>query len=61
MVFLDENGNWLDGSGWADVFERAKITTTGCIESYYHSNKMKRTRHAYQASLASLILLSVLS
>ena len=29
MTFLDAIGNWLDGSGWNNIFERAKITTTG--------------------------------
>ena len=29
MIFLDAAGNWLDGSGWTNIFERAKITTTG--------------------------------
>lgn len=27
IAFSDAMGNWLDGSGWTDLFERAKITT----------------------------------
>ena len=61
MAFLDAIGNWLDGSGWTDVFERAKISTTGRIESYLTGRKVKRTRYAHQVSLASLVHLSVLA
>ena len=61
MAFLDAIGNWLDGSGWTNIFERAKITTTGRIYSYLSGSKVKRTRYAHQVSLASLIHLSILS
>ena len=61
MAFLDAIGNWLDGFGWTNIFERAKITTTGRIESYLSGSKVKRTRYAHQVSLASLIHLSILS
>ena len=33
IVFLDAISNWRDGSGWTNIFGRAKITTTGRIES----------------------------
>ena len=61
MAFLRAIGNWLDGSGWTNIFERAKITTAGGIESYLCGSKVKRTRYAHQVSLASLIHLSILS
>ena len=61
MVFLDAIGNWLDGSGWTSIFERAKITTTGQIESYLSGNKVKQTRYTHQVSMALLIHLSFLS
>ncbi len=61
MAFLDAIGNWLDGSGWVDVFERAKISTTGRIESFLNGRKVKRTRYAHQVSLASLLHLSMLA
>ena len=32
MAFSDGIGNWFDGSGWTNSFERAKITTAGQIE-----------------------------
>ena len=61
MAFLDAIGNWIDGSGWTNIFERAKITTMGRIESYLSGSKVKRTRYAHQVSLVSLIHLSNLS
>ena len=61
IAFLDAISNWLDGSGWTNIFERAKITTTGQIESYLSGCKVKRTRYAHQVSLTSLIHLSILS
>ena len=61
MVFLDAIGNWLDGSGWTSIFERAKITTMGQIESYLSGNKVKQTRYTHQVSMALLIHLSFLS
>ena len=61
IAFLDAISNWLDGSGWTNIFERAKITTTGQIESYLSGSKVKRTRYAHQVSLISLIHLSILS
>ena len=61
MAFLDAIGNWIDGSGWTNIFERAKITTMGQIESYLSGSKVKRTRYAHQVSLVSLIHLSNLS
>ena len=61
MAFLHALGNWLSESGWTDVFERARITTTGRIDSFLSGNKVKRTRYAHQVSLASLVELSVMS
>ena len=61
MAFLDAIGNWLDGSGWTNIFERAKITTTVRIESYLSGSKEKRTRYTHEVSLASLTHLSILS
>ena len=53
-------GNWLEGSGWA-VFEGARITTTGRIDSFLTGSKVKRSRYGHQVSLASLIQLSMIS
>ena len=61
MAFLHALGNWFSESGWTDIFERSRITTTGRIESFLSVNKVKRTRFAYKVSLASLVELSVMS
>ena len=61
MAFLDAVGNWLDGSGWTYIFERAKITITGRIKSYLSGSKVKQTKYAHQVSLASLIHSPILS
>ena len=61
MAFLHAIGNWLDGSGWTDLCEKAKLDTTGRIESYLIGSKVKRTRYAHQVSLASLVHLSVIA
>ena len=61
MAFLDAICKWLDKFGWTNIFERAKITTTGRVESYLSGSKVKWTRYAHQVSLASLIHLSILS
>ena len=58
MAFISTIGDWLDGSGWTDAFEKAKITTTGRIESFLKGKKVKRTRYAHQLSLSSLVKLS---
>ena len=58
MAFLSTLGNWLDGSGWIEIFERAKISTTGRIESFLKGSKVKRTQYAHQVSLATLVKLS---
>ena len=51
MAFLNAIGDWLEGSGWVDIFEKARLTTVGCIE-------VKRSRYAHQVSLASLVKLA---
>ena len=58
MTFLNATGNWLEGSGWVDVFERARLTTVGRIDSFLKDSKVKRSRYAHQVSLASLVKLA---
>ena len=41
MAFLHAIGNWLSESGWTDMFERARITTTGRIESFFICQQSK--------------------
>ena len=58
MAFMNAIGDWLEGSGWVEIFEKARITTPGRIESFLTGRKVKRTRYAHQLSLAALTKLS---
>ena len=58
MAFLNAIGHWLEGSGWVIIFERARMTTLGCIDSFLSGSKIKRSRYAHQVSLAALIKLA---
>ena len=33
MTFLNEIGDWLEGSGWVTIFERPRVTTVGRIDA----------------------------
>ena len=41
MAFLNAIGDWLEGSGWVDIFERARLTTVGRIDSFLKGSKVK--------------------
>ena len=58
MAYVSAIGDWLDGSSWIEVFQRANINTPGRIESFLNGANVKRSRYAHQVSLASLITLS---
>ena len=58
MAFLNAIDNWLEGSGWVTIFERARMTTVGRIDRFLSGLKIKRIRHAHQVSLAALIKLA---
>ena len=34
MTFLNAIGDWLEESGWVTIFERARMATVGCIDSF---------------------------
>ena len=55
MAFLNVIGDWFEGSGWTDVFEKANFNTVGCTESLLSESKIKRSRYAHQVSLAALV------
>ena len=58
MAFMSAIGDWVKGSGWPDIFNRAKLSTVGRVENFLVGNKVKRTRYTLQVSLASLISLA---
>ena len=59
MAFLSTTGDWLEGCGWAEFLEKARINIPRWDESFLDGRKVKISRHAYQISLeASLNLLN---
>ena len=54
MAYMSAIGDWIDGSGWVEVFQKATVTTPGRIEGFLSGTKVKRSRYAYQVSLATL-------
>ena len=39
MACLSAIGDWLEGPGWVEAFEKAHMTTTGRIESFLTGKK----------------------
>ena len=58
QAFMGAIGNWLEGCGWAQVYEAAGISTPGRVESFLKVSGIKRTRYAHQVALAALIMLA---
>jgi len=48
---------YLDGSGWTSAFVQADIASTGTADSFIKVSHVTRTRHAHQATAATLYAL----
>ena len=59
MTSQDCGGKLLTGSGWDRMFSLAGIFTTGIATSLLAGKHVKRTRYAYQLTLAWLHVLKV--
>ena len=59
MTSQDCGGKLLSGSGWDRMFSLAGIFTTGIATSLLAGKHVKRTRYAYQLTLAWLHVLKV--
>ena len=57
MSPLKTIGNWLNGSGWAEVLVQAEITTAGAGDSPYKATHLAHTRRAHQITAAALYIL----
>ena len=55
MTFQSTIGDWLEGSGWTEIYENANISTSGRIDSFLKSSHVKRTRYAHQVTLKVLL------
>ena len=47
MAFLSSIGDWMEGSGWADVYGKSQISTPGPVDSFLRGSKVKGTKYAY--------------
>ena len=57
MTFMSAIGNWLNGSGWVEVFEHGSRFTLARVKSFLYQNKVKRCRYAHQVSLVIFLQL----
>ena len=57
MAFQSVIGDWLEGSGWTEVYSQSGISTPGRINSFLKSSHVKRNRYAHQVTLHVLIQL----
>ena len=46
-------GNWLEGSGWVEIFERGSDFTLARVHSFLYGNKVKSCCYGHQVSLAA--------
>ena len=58
MAFFSSIGDWIEGSGWTDVYGKSQISTPGRVDSFLRDSKVKRTRYAYQITLKVILQLS---
>ena len=58
MAFLNAINDWLEGSSWMTIIERASMTTVGRIDSFLSGSKIKRSSYAHQVPLTTLIKLA---
>jgi len=59
MASQECGGKLLAGSGWERIFEKGKVFTHGTAKSLLGGSNVKRTRYAYQLTLAFLHVLKL--
>ena len=47
MALLNAIGDRLEGSGWPGLFDKAKISTPGRVDSFLSGSHVKRSRYAH--------------
>ena len=57
MTFMSAIGNWLNGSGWVEVFEHGSRFTLARVESFLYGNKVKRSTYAHKVFLVIFLQL----
>ena len=53
-ALLNAIGEWLEGSGWLGVFNKAKISTLGRADSFLSGSHVKWSGYAHLISLFAL-------
>ena len=51
MAFLAAIIDWVKGSGWTYVFERARIIIVGRTEWFLSGSKVKRSRYVIKSCM----------
>ena len=51
MAFESTIGDWLEGSGWTEIYDNANISTPGPIDNFLKSSHVKSTRYAHQVQM----------
>ena len=59
MALLNAIDDWLEGSGWLGVFNKAKISTSGRVDSFLSESHVKRSRYAHLISLFALLSMAM--
>ena len=54
-AFMNAIGDWLEGSGWTEMYTHSKISTSGRVDSFLKSSHLKRTRYSHQVTLKVLL------
>ena len=55
MAFLSCIGDWLEGSGWTEIYDKSGISSKGRVENFLKGSKVKRTRYAHHVTLKVLV------
>ena len=58
MLLLSMIGDWLPGSGWCKIYEKAEISTPGRIDSFLNGEHVIQSCYAYQVTPATLVQLA---
>ena len=58
MLLLSMIGDWLPGSGWCKIYEKAEISTPGRIDSFLNGEHVIQSCYAHQVTPATLVQLA---
>ena len=53
MTFMAAIGDWLERSGWTEIYEVSKVSTSGRIDSFINGKEVKRMRNSHAGTLSA--------